>query len=149
MPTEQTDFNTRINPDISKKTKHCQNCGREIPAEDSFCSYCGSKQNIRNKKFCMNCGYELPADAQFCSECGNKINNVKFDSDKENVCSNTKNEFVKHTQTSTSPSSNTGVTSQSNKNILIIFGFAASVLANCRIFVVRKARCSYIYLSAT
>lgn len=47
----------------------CEKCGRTIPEEAVFCSYCGSR-NMR--KVCKACGTELQKDQKFCHVCGLK-----------------------------------------------------------------------------
>jgi hypothetical protein len=55
------------------KMKKCNNCGKGVPDEASFCPYCGSGLNVKRVKYCDNCGAELPQDAKFCIVCGNRL----------------------------------------------------------------------------
>lgn len=47
----------------------CVSCGKSIPDDSAFCSYCGEKQAV----ICPECGAQLPVDAVFCHKCGQKI----------------------------------------------------------------------------
>lgn len=71
---EQIASNIRIQANDTGNNKHCIHCGRELPIDALFCSYCGTKQNTQEKMYCMNCGNELVPNAQFCSKCGCKVN---------------------------------------------------------------------------
>lgn len=61
----------------------CENCGKELLDDSSFCPYCGTKvekpqdpipEPIEEKPaFCKNCGKEILKDATFCSYCGSSI----------------------------------------------------------------------------
>jgi hypothetical protein len=48
---------------------NCACCGRENPADSSFCLECGSL--LAHK--CAQCGADLPVDARFCNKCGAEI----------------------------------------------------------------------------
>ena len=47
----------------------CSKCGKEIPEESKFCSYCGAKAWLRH---CLKCGAALSPDSVFCGYCGAK-----------------------------------------------------------------------------
>ncbi|MBO6285833.1 MAG: zinc-ribbon domain-containing protein [Bacilli bacterium] len=47
----------------------CVHCGKNIPGDSLFCSYCGKKQE---DNICPNCGAEIPEDALFCPKCGTR-----------------------------------------------------------------------------
>ena len=49
--------------------RHCVHCGKAIPADSVYCSYCGRKQD---NNICSNCGAEIPDGAAFCPKCGTK-----------------------------------------------------------------------------
>lgn len=49
----------------------CVSCGRDVPADGSFCPYCGERQPKR--RFCAQCGAVLRDTDKFCTECGAKI----------------------------------------------------------------------------
>ena len=72
-----------------KKMRKCENCQREINAENIFCQYCGTKQpeivkeeneteeikpeDVKVEKKCNQCNIVLDEDAEFCYNCGQKI----------------------------------------------------------------------------
>ena len=51
---------------------YCCKCGKTIPDEALFCSYCGSRQQA----VCSSCGTVLAADAAFCHKCGTQVNSA-------------------------------------------------------------------------
>lgn len=55
----------------------CPNCGKEMPADLSFCTSCGTKL-AEAKKFCPNCGTENPNDFSFCCKCGAPLSGAAF-----------------------------------------------------------------------
>jgi predicted nucleic acid-binding Zn ribbon protein len=64
-----------------KGTKHCPNCGADIPLASSFCGVCGTKIEADSgtasviettQKFCKACGAELAEGRSFCTACGQK-----------------------------------------------------------------------------
>lgn len=48
----------------------CSHCGKEIPNDSLFCSFCGQKNE---GAVCPTCGAALEEDSVFCSACGTKI----------------------------------------------------------------------------
>lgn len=48
----------------------CCKCGKTIPDDALFCSYCGSRQQVT----CGSCGAALATDAVFCHKCGTPVN---------------------------------------------------------------------------
>lgn len=47
----------------------CGKCGKRIPDDAVFCSYCGAR---RERKVCKACGTELKEEQLFCHVCGLK-----------------------------------------------------------------------------
>lgn len=54
-----------------ENSKQCNNCGRSVDSEFSFCPYCGTRIGGE----CSNCGKVLPNDVSFCPYCGEKVEN--------------------------------------------------------------------------
>ena len=50
----------------------CNNCGRELEADERFCPGCGTPAGQR----CANCGRALDGDELFCPGCGVKTGNA-------------------------------------------------------------------------
>ena len=50
---------------------NCNNCGKKVPNDASFCPYCGGK--IEKEVICTGCGTKLPADFRFCMKCGKAV----------------------------------------------------------------------------
>ena len=46
-------------------------CGRENPEGSAFCSFCGTKLEV--KYLCPSCGMEVPEGARFCMHCGSSL----------------------------------------------------------------------------
>ena len=61
---------------------YCNNCGKEITENVTFCPSCGAnlespqpKTNpSNNTKFCQNCGSEIDENAMVCPQCGVSTN---------------------------------------------------------------------------
>ncbi len=54
-------------------TIYCSNCREVIPADTSYCTECGAKQNTSvNSKDEKNSEF-LPADKKYCGKCGDTI----------------------------------------------------------------------------
>ena len=53
----------------------CRNCHKELPANSSFCSFCGAKQDIIRS--CPKCGARVLNGALFCLKCGTHIDEEK------------------------------------------------------------------------
>ena len=51
----------------------CISCGAQLPPGVSFCSYCGSPQNIMPSNLCKRCGAQIPPSSRFCTKCGQKV----------------------------------------------------------------------------
>lgn len=47
----------------------CTQCGKRIPSDAAFCSYCGYHFSV-----CSECGTRIPAGANFCPKCGHSAN---------------------------------------------------------------------------
>lgn len=60
--------------------KICLNCGKELPIDSAFCSFCGSS-NLSNVKednlICPKCGKTVPSGNKFCIYCGEPLINKK------------------------------------------------------------------------
>ena len=57
----------------------CEQCGAEIPPDNSFCNGCGFKIEVKPKNApnqsgisCNSCGASLSPDLAFCTNCGQK-----------------------------------------------------------------------------
>jgi RNA polymerase subunit RPABC4/transcription elongation factor Spt4 len=49
----------------------CAKCGKVIPAEGTFCPYCGASAPApESRRFCIHCGATLRAESRFCAKCG-------------------------------------------------------------------------------
>jgi membrane protease subunit (stomatin/prohibitin family) len=53
------------------KVINCPKCGKSVPADAKFCSYCGAK--IEESFKCPECGKDIPRDSKFCPNCGKKL----------------------------------------------------------------------------
>ena len=53
---------------VEEKGISCTECGRRIPEDAKFCSYCGHQQLVFTQ--CLGCGKNLTPSAGFCSRCG-------------------------------------------------------------------------------
>jgi membrane protease subunit (stomatin/prohibitin family) len=51
----------------------CVNCGAQLAPGASFCSSCGSPQNIMPANACKRCGAPMPPGSRFCTKCGQKV----------------------------------------------------------------------------
>ncbi len=66
----------RTEKPMTTNTKACNNCGKQIPIDTKFCTYCGATQIqvetpiTANTKACINCGKQIPIDTKFCTHCG-------------------------------------------------------------------------------
>lgn len=49
----------------------CNNCGKKVPEDSSFCPYCGNK--LLQIKTCEVCGYETTEEFVYCPKCGNRL----------------------------------------------------------------------------
>lgn len=49
--------------------RHCIHCGKPIPSDSVFCTYCGKSQK---ENVCPKCGASMPDGAMFCPKCGTK-----------------------------------------------------------------------------
>lgn len=49
----------------------CPSCGRDNPADASFCGYCGS--SMQPQKQCPACSELNPQDTKFCRRCGTEL----------------------------------------------------------------------------
>ena len=71
-----------------KKLRKCENCQKEISAENLFCQYCGTRQpeiveepqveevevdEEPKEVKCKNCNIVLDSDSVFCPKCGQKV----------------------------------------------------------------------------
>lgn len=50
----------------------CKNCNKEVPADYTFCPYCGKR--VDGNKNCPKCGALIPEDFAFCPKCGADAN---------------------------------------------------------------------------
>lgn len=65
----------------SKVTGICVACGKEIPADATYCGHCGNKQQeivdatieTEGSVICPSCGEALPLQTTYCKHCGKKI----------------------------------------------------------------------------
>jgi len=54
----------------------CVSCGKPLPAEGTFCPYCGAAMpppQAAAARFCIHCGTELRPGARFCARCGQAV----------------------------------------------------------------------------
>lgn len=67
------DSATSYATEMSKKMKHCPNCGEDVLANNDFCPECGAKlpeTTIAEQYVCPNCGKQNLVETKFCSGCG-------------------------------------------------------------------------------
>ena len=50
-------------------------CGRDNPEGSAFCSFCGTKLEV--KHLCPSCGMEVPEGARFCMHCGSSLDGAE------------------------------------------------------------------------
>ena len=50
-------------------------CGRDNPEGSAFCSFCGTKLEV--KQLCPSCGMEVPEGARFCMHCGSSLDGAE------------------------------------------------------------------------
>ena len=50
-------------------------CGRDNPEGSAFCSFCGTKLEV--KHLCPSCGMEIPEGARFCMHCGSSLDGAE------------------------------------------------------------------------
>ena len=64
----------------------CSKCGLQIPAESTFCQYCGAKnESADGLHECPQCGMSIPEDSLFCQYCGVEIKADDGSVDADNV----------------------------------------------------------------
>jgi putative aldouronate transport system substrate-binding protein len=52
----------------------CNNCGRKLPDDWTFCMHCGGKAVPGDREgFCPKCGLAVPEEAAFCKRCGTRL----------------------------------------------------------------------------
>ena len=81
-PAEEADEETI---EVTKKSKFCPNCGKEIAGEAAFCPGCGYKIISEEKpqtKFCQNCGKKIDINAEICPHCGVRVANAPSSGEK-------------------------------------------------------------------
>lgn len=81
-----TDYIVRYYKYKPNAEKTCIGCGKKIPADATFCGYCGCKVmdtassgkelEAKNEKLCTRCGKKIPITAKFCGYCGNQDMNT-------------------------------------------------------------------------
>ena len=62
-------FLERLRSNLKPTMRACTSCGKEVPGDANFCSYCGTSAGAT----CGRCGAWLAADALFCSSCGDRV----------------------------------------------------------------------------
>ena len=64
----------------------CSKCGLQIPAESTFCQYCGAKnESADGLHECPQCGMSIPEGSLFCQYCGAEIKADDGSVDADNV----------------------------------------------------------------
>ncbi len=59
--------------DAPAEDSFCSGCGTELGEEDFFCGKCGHATQPEQTIFCWRCGIRIPVDADFCSRCGSVV----------------------------------------------------------------------------
>ena len=84
-PTEKLRYRNMedygFGPNVMKKTKVCDRCGKMVGANAKTCPECGEKLSgetlfdryKRMHKCCPDCDKVLSADSQYCPNCGKQI----------------------------------------------------------------------------
>lgn len=49
---------------------NCTNCGKTLPNDSEFCTFCGKEIEKGLTPKCSKCGSEIPKDSEFCPYCG-------------------------------------------------------------------------------
>lgn len=57
----------------------CPGCGRSIPKNTVFCSFCGKKAVTHNVSLCKGCGAVAPEGTAFCTRCGMQMETIYSD----------------------------------------------------------------------
>lgn len=79
--TEQEAQIEAIRQDQPPEPIKCSGCGRELKAEDAFCSVCGAAAPTAKTEApiaalhqsCPNCGRAVRPEAKFCGGCGQRL----------------------------------------------------------------------------
>lgn len=65
---------------ILKGVVKCSGCGKDIPVENAFCSFCGAKNELKPKDECCTCTCE--DDHEDCEECACGCQNEEAEADE-------------------------------------------------------------------
>jgi len=55
------------------EARSCPSCGKGLPAQATFCPYCGSTVPHEQEAYCVHCGEALRPGSKFCARCGQAV----------------------------------------------------------------------------